>query len=196
MLIGYARVSTQDQNTQLQIDALEAAGCEKVFQEKASGAKTDRPQLKAALEYMRGDDTLVVWKLDRLARSLKQLVETVEDLEARGIGFRSITEAIDTTTAGGKLVFHIFAALAEFERGIIRERTLAGLQAARAQGKVGGRPSKMDDQALRTAKTLMADPEIPVEEVAKRMGVSVATLYRYLPGGKQGLGIELGGKGP
>ena len=140
MFIGYARVSTQDQNPELQLDALRQEGCEKIFTEKLSGARRDRPELKAALEYMRSDDTLVVWKLDRLARSLKQLIETVEDLEERGIGFSSLTEAIDTTTPSGKLVFHIFAALAEFERSIIRERTMAGLNAARERGRLGGRP--------------------------------------------------------
>ena len=127
MLVGYARVSTQDQSPHLQLDALKAASCKRVFEEKASGAKRDRPELIAALSFMRSGDTLVVWKLDRLARSLTQLMETVEDLSARGIGFRSLTEAIDTTTSGGRLVFHIFGALAEFERGIIRERTTAGL---------------------------------------------------------------------
>ena len=127
MLVGYARVSTQDQKPALQRDALTAAGCEKLFEETASGAQRDRPQLQAAIDYMRAGDTLVVWKLDRLARSVKQLIETVEGLDARGIGFRSLTETIDTTTPGGKLVFHIFGALAEFERSIIRERTKAGL---------------------------------------------------------------------
>jgi len=131
VFVGYARVSTQDQKPELQLDALTAKRCERVFEEKASGAQRDRPELKAALDYMRQGDTLVVWKLDRLARSMKQLIETVEDLDKRGIGFRSITEAIDTTTPGGKLVFHIFGALAEFERSIIRERTKAGLKAAR-----------------------------------------------------------------
>ncbi|MCB0018538.1 MAG: recombinase family protein, partial [Anaerolineales bacterium] len=135
MLIGYARVSTQDQKPELQLDALKAAGCEKVFVEKASGAQRERPELKAALDYMRDGDTLVVWKLDRLARSMKQLIETVEGLEEVGVGFRSLTEAIDTTTAGGKLVFHVFGALAEFERSIIRERTRAGLDAAKARGR-------------------------------------------------------------
>ena len=143
MLIGYARVSTQEQDPALQLDALEQVGCDKVFTEKASGAQRDRPQLIAALEYMREGDTLVVWKLDRLARSLRQLIETVEMLEERGIGFRSLTEAIDTTSPGGKLVFHIFASLAEFERGIIRERVNAGLARARASGvKLGRRRVK------------------------------------------------------
>jgi DNA invertase Pin-like site-specific DNA recombinase len=181
MLVGYARVSTQDQNPALQRDALEAAGCDKIFEEKASGAQRDRPQLMAALDYMREGDALIVWKLDRLARSLKQLIETVELLEERRIGFRSLTEAIDTTTSGGKLVFHIFAALAEFERGIIRERTTAGLAAARARGRVGGRPPALTASDLTQAKALLADPEITVKQIAARMGVSVSTLYKHLP---------------
>lgn len=184
MLIGYARVSTQDQNPDLQLDALTQAGCEKIFTEKASGARRDRPELKAALEYMRPGDTLVVWKLDRLARSLKQLIETVEGLEGQGIGFRSLTEAIDTTTPGGKLVFHLFAALAEFERSMIRERTNAGLKAARDRGRVGGRPRSLSDEDLAAAKALLRDPAITVAQVAKRLGVTPSTLYNHLPGGR------------
>src|SRR5215218_3798976 len=137
MLVGYARVSTQEQDLALQLDALRTAGCERIFEEKASGAQRERPELQAALACMRPGDTLVVWKLDRLARSLQQLLETVEAMGLQGIGLRSLTEAIDTTSPGGRLVFHLFAALAEFERGIIRERTLAGLQAARAGGRTG-----------------------------------------------------------
>jgi len=181
MLVGYARVSTHDQKPALQLDALKAAGCQRVFREKASGAQRDRPQLVAAVDYMREGDTLVVWKLDRLARSMKQLIETVEGLEARGIGFRSLTEAIDTTTSGGKLVFHIFSALAEFERSIIRERTRAGLDAAKARGRTGGRPKKLTDADLRAARAMLADDDFTVDEVARRMSVSPATLYRYLP---------------
>lgn len=181
MLVGYARVSTLDQNPALQIDALKGAGCEKLFVEKASGASRDRPELKGALDYVREGDTLVVWKLDRLARSLKQLIETVAMLEARGIGLRSLTEAIDTTTAGGRLIFHIFGALAEFERTVIRERTKAGLSAARARGRVGGRPPKLSVDDLKAAKALLGDPTITVADVAKRLGVSPATLYRHLP---------------
>src|SRR5689334_2244377 len=139
-LIGYARVSTSEQNLGLQLDALKEAGCRRVFEETASGGAKARPRLREALEFLRPGDTLVVWKLDRLARSLQQLIETIEELHKRGCGFRSLTEAIDTTTAGGRLIFHIFGALAEFERGIIRERTLAGLEAARARGRKGGRP--------------------------------------------------------
>lgn len=184
MLVGYARVSTQDQDPALQLDALKAAGCEKVFTEKASGAQRERPQLQAALDYMREGDTLVIWKLDRLARSLKQLIETVEGLAARGIGLRSLTEAIDTTTSGGKLIFHIFGALAEFERGVIRERTRAGLDAARARGRTGGRPSALSPDDLAAAKALLCDPDITVEQVARRLGVVPSTLYRHIPGGR------------
>jgi DNA invertase Pin-like site-specific DNA recombinase len=186
-LVGYARVSTNDQSTDLQLDALKRAGCLRIFSESASGAQRDRPELTRTLDYMRAGDTLVVWKLDRLARSLKQLIETVESLEGQGIGFRSLTEAIDTTTAGGKLVFHIFAALAEFERGMVRERTRAGLDAARARGRVGGRPRALDANDLEAAKTLLVNPEITVEQVAARLGVAASTLYRYLPGGRGGL---------
>ncbi|WP_374091084.1 recombinase family protein [Methylomicrobium lacus] len=184
MLVGYARVSTQDQNPDLQLDALKVAGCEKMFVEKASGAQRDRPELLAALDYLRAGDCLVVWKLDRLARSLKQLIETVELLESRSIGLRSLTEAIDTTTAGGKLVFHVFGALAEFERSIIRERTKAGLEAARARGKKGGRPPALVAKDLAAAKAMLSDPEITMEEVAKRLRVAPSTLYRHLPGGR------------
>jgi DNA invertase Pin-like site-specific DNA recombinase len=181
MLVGYARVSTQDQDPSLQLDALKTAACEKIFIEKASGAQRERPELQAALGYMRKGDTLVVWKLDRLARSVKQLIETVEALGGEGIGFRSLTEAIDTTTNGGRLVFHIFAALAEFERSIIRERTLAGLEAARARGRKGGRPPALSPKDLAAAKALLRDPEITVSEIARRLGVVPSTLYRHLP---------------
>lgn len=181
MLVGYARVSTQDQKPDLQLDALQTAGCEKVFVEKASGAQRERPELKAALDYMRNGDTLVVWKLDRLARSMTQLIETVEGLEEKGSGFRSLTEAIDTTTAGGRLIFHVFGALAEFERSIIRERTRAGLDAARARGRKGGRPPKLRENDVRAARAMLADRSITVEEVARHLKVSPATLYRHLP---------------
>jgi DNA invertase Pin-like site-specific DNA recombinase len=186
MLIGYARVSTQEQNLELQINALQAAGCKKIFTEKASGAQRDRPELKAALEYMRAneDDTLVVWKLDRLARSLRQLIDTIEELEKKGIGFKSLTENIDTTTSGGRLVFHIFGALAEFERILIKERTMAGLRAAKAMGKKGGRPQALEAEDLRDAKALLRNKKITVKEVAKRLKVDPSTLYRYLPGGR------------
>ena len=181
MLVGYARVSTQDQDTELQRAALVQAGCEKVFRETASGAQRDRPELAAVINFMRQGDTLVVWKLDRLARSLKQLIETVEGLEARGVGFRSLTESIDTTTPGGKLIFHVFGALAEFERGLIRERTLAGLEAARARGRTGGRKPSIDAAGVQTAQAMLRSTELTVTEVARRLNVSPATLYRHLP---------------
>lgn len=187
MLVGYARVSTQEQDPALQLDALQNEGCERIFVEKASGAQRDRPELMAALTYIRQGDTLVVWKLDRLARSLKQLIETVEDLDKRQINFRSLTEAIDTSTAGGKLIFHIFSALAEFERSLIRERTYAGLLAARSRGKIGGRPRKLDAAKLAAAKAMLSDPEITLEQVAQHLQVGIATLHRYLPGGRSGL---------
>lgn len=182
MLVGYARVSTSQQDTALQIDALKAAGCERIFEEKASGAQRDRPQLKAALEFMRsGQDTLVCYRLDRVARSLSQLILTVEDLEARGIGFKSLNEQIDTTSAGGKLVFHIFASLAQYEKSLIKSRTMAGLEAARARGRIGGRPKALNDDKLAVAKTLLANSDMTVAAVAKQIGTSPATLYRYLP---------------
>jgi DNA invertase Pin-like site-specific DNA recombinase len=187
MQLGYARVSTQDQSLALQRDALEQAGCERIFVEKASGAQRDRPQLTAALDYMRPGDTLVVWKLDRLARSLKQLIETVEGLAQRDIGLRSLTEAIDTATSGGRLIFHVFGALAEFERSIIRERTRAGLVAARARGRIGGRPPALTAADLVAARALLSDPEITVAAAAKRLGVAPSTLYRHLPGGRGAL---------
>jgi len=181
---SYGRVSTQDQELSLQLDALEKCGCEKIFTEKASGAQRERPQLQAALDYLRPGDTLVVWKLDRLARSLRQLIDTIERLDAKGIGFRSLTEAIDTTTPGGKLVFHMFGALAEFERSIIRERTNAGLASARARGRLGGRPPAWNTDDITAAKALLRDPNITVEQAAKRLGVAPATLYRHIPGGR------------
>ena len=184
MLIGYARVSTVDQNLALQRDALTEAGCGKIFTEQMSGAVADRPALHDALEFARSGDTLIVWKLDRLARSTKQLIETVENLRVRGIGFRSLTEALDTTTAQGRLVFHMFGALAEFERSLIRERTQAGLAAARRLGHTGGRPPKLTDDDLDVARALLANPDIGVTQIAHRLGVSPATLYRYIPAGR------------
>lgn len=187
MLIGYARVSTQDQNPQLQSDALEQVGCERIFADKASGVLAERTALCEAMAFARRGDTIVVWKLDRLARSLKQLISTVEELESRGVGFQSITEAIDTTTSGGRLVFHIFGALAEFERSIIRERTKAGIEAAAQRGRKGGRPPALSDQDHGAALALLRDPKIPIKEVAKRLGVSTSTLYQHFPGGRSGL---------
>ena len=179
--IGYDRVSTLDQNLALQQDALKEAGGEKIFIEQMSGAVSDRPALLEALDYARSGDTLIVWKLDRLARSMKQLIETIEKLRLRNIGFRSLTEAIDTTTSQGVLIFHMFSALAEFERALIRERTRAGLAAAKRAGRTGGRPPKLTEDDLDIARTLLANPDITVGDVADRLGVSPATLYRYLP---------------
>jgi DNA invertase Pin-like site-specific DNA recombinase len=179
-LIGYARVSTIDQNVELQRDALKEAGCRRVFEETASGATRARPQLVEALDFLRPGDTLVAWKLDRLARSVQQLIQIIEQLHKRGCGFRSLTEAIDTTTAGGRLIFHIFGALAEFERGVIRERTLAGLEAARTRGRKGGRPKLMNDESLIVAQALLRDGVLTVKDVAKQVGVSEPTLYKYL----------------
>lgn len=181
MSVGYARVSTGDQNVNLQLDALGQAGCRKVFEETASGSIRDRPKLKEALDFLQPGDTLVVWKLDRLARSLSQLIDTVDELHARKCGFKSLTENLDTTTAGGRLIFHIFGALAEFERSIIRERTLAGLAAARARGRRGGRPKALDDQRLAIAEALLRDGLLTVREVAQQLRISEATLYKYLP---------------
>ncbi|MGB7917500.1 MAG: recombinase family protein [Rhodomicrobium sp.] len=181
MLIGYARVSTRDQNHDLQLDALSEAGCRKIFEEKLSAANRDRPQLQAALDYVRAGDTLVVWKLDRLARSLKQLIETVEMLAEREIGFRSLTENIDTTSSGGRLIFHVFGALAEFERSIIRERTTAGLVAARARGRVGGRPRSLSEEDIHIAKALLRDGKLTIAEIAERLDVAPSTLYKHLP---------------
>ncbi len=179
MRIGYARVSSDDQNLDLQKDALKAAGCERVYEEKESGGKADRPELIRVLEMLRSGDTLVVWRLDRLGRSLKHLIATVETLEAAGVGFSSVTESIDTTTSGGKLVFHIFAALAEFERTLIRERTRAGLKAARARGRQGGRPKVLSVEKQRMAQALRDDPAQSINAICKTLGISRTTFYRY-----------------
>ena len=181
MNIGYARVSTGEQTLDLQLDALAKAECGKVFQETAGGALVERASLKEALAYVRPGDTLVVWRLDRLGRSLKHLIETVTDLRNRGIGFRSLTEQIDTTTPGGKLVFHVFGALAEFERDLIRERTNAGLAAARARGRTGGRPKKLaDPKQLALAQALYDGGQTDIATLCRTLGISRATLYRYL----------------
>lgn len=180
MLIGYARVSTQDQHLELQKDALEKAGCKKIFTDIASGAKTERKGLEEALAYLREEDILVVWKLDRLGRSLKHLIEVVNNLSEKNIGFQSLQEKIDTTTSGGKLIFHIFGSLAEFERDIIRERTNAGLKAARARGRVGGRPKVMDNKKISMAKVLHKDTNNSIKDICETLNVSRATLYRYL----------------
>lgn len=179
-MVGYARVSTGDQHLDLQTDALAAAGCVRVFTDVASGALTERPQLTAAFDYIRPGDTLVVWRLDRLGRSLKHLVETVLTLQERGVGFRSIQESIDTATATGRLVFHVFCALAEFEKDLLRERTQAGLTAARARGRVGGRKPALTPQKAAAARRLYDDKEHTVSDIARVVGVSRATIYRHL----------------
>jgi DNA invertase Pin-like site-specific DNA recombinase len=180
MNVGYARVSRQHQNLDLQRGELRAAGCERIFEERISSRKEGRPELERALEYCREGDVFVVWKLDRLGRSLKELLELMGELHNRGVGFRSLRESLDTTTPAGKLVFHVFASLAEFERDIIRERTMAGLGAARARGKKGGRKRVMDERKVALAARLMKDGDVPVSEVCEAVGVSRATLYRYL----------------
>ncbi|MGL4968490.1 MAG: recombinase family protein [Inquilinus sp.] len=177
--VGYARVSTADQDPALQLDALAKAGCTRVFQDKASGGKADRPGLTAALAFVREGDILVVWKLDRLGRSLPHLIETVNALEIQGVGFRSLTEAIDTTTPGGRLIFHIFGALGQFERDLIRERTRAGLDAAAARGRRGGRKAVVTEEKLRRARTLIAQG-LTVREAAARIKVGKTALYAAL----------------
>jgi DNA invertase Pin-like site-specific DNA recombinase len=180
MLIGYARVSTHDQTLNLQQDALKKAECSKIFTDAASGAKTERQGLDKALNYVRSKDTLVVWRLDRLGRSLPHLITTMTGLEERGIGFKSLTENIDTTTSGGKLIFHIFGALAEFERNLIRERTTAGLTAARARGRRGGRPKALTPRQLSIAKALYTDKQHSIAEICRTLKISKATLYRSI----------------
>ena len=178
--IGYARVSTADQDLAPQLDVLRAKGCEPIYSEHASGKHADRPELAQAMKALRAGDTLVVWRLDRLGRSLPDLIATVNELASRGIAFESVTEAIDTTTASGKLVFNIFASLADFERHLIGERTRAGLAAGRARGRMGGRPPALNSRQLREARLLLTDPEATVTAVAERYGVSRTTLYKGL----------------
>ena len=184
MHIGYARVSTEDQHLHLQIDALKKAGCEKIFTDEMSGAKSERPGLREALSFVRQGDTLVVWRLDRLGRSLKDLIDRVEELKGRQVQFRSLNENIDTSSSGGKFMFHIFSALAEFERDLIRERTMAGLMAARARGRLGGRPKIMPTEKIKMAASLMKDPSLSVKDICRNLGISRTTLYRYV--GPQG----------
>ena len=180
MLIGYARVSTDDQNLDLQCDALRQAGCTKIYEDRKSGAKAERPGLAMALEVARAGDTLVIWRLDRLGRSLKDLIGLAETLDARGVGLKSLHEAIDTTSSGGRLVFHMFGALAEFERNLIRERTNAGLAAARARGRLGGRRKRLDPERRRLAVQLYNERKHTVVEICRLMGISKPTLYSYL----------------
>jgi len=183
MNIGYARVSTQDQNLALQLDALKKAKCELIFEEKISGKKRERPELDKTLEKLRKGDCLIVWKLDRLGRSLKDLIEIITNLNGKGIKFRSIQDNIDTNTPTGRFTFNIFASLAEFEREIIRERTMAGLQAARARGRAGGRPKGLTKEAISKMKAVVAlynNKQKTMQEIAQDLGISRATCYRYL----------------
>lgn len=180
MVIGYGRVSTLDQNLDLQIDALEKAGCEKIFTDKASGTKDDRPGLLEALDYARSGDVIVVWKLDRCSRSLSHLLSIVNSLHEKGIGFKSLQENIDTTSSSGKLIFHIFASLAEFERDLIRDRTKAGLAAARARGRLGGRPALLNGKKQELLKSLYQDKNNSIKDICEILNVSTATLYRKL----------------
>ena len=193
MKIGYARVSTQDQELGLQLDALEQAGCEKIYQEKVSGTAKARPQLEAMLEHLRKGDVVVVWKLDRPARSLKDLVSLVNQIQEKGASFQSVSDQIDTTSAHGKFTFHIFASLAEFERDIIRERTKAGLAAARARGRVGGRPKGLSKKAQHKAilaERLYMEGELSISEICEQLSISKGTLYNYL----RHQGVEVGRK--
>ena len=178
-LIGYARVSTDDQSLALQLDALKQAGCRRVFRDVGSGSLSHRPELDACFQFLSAGDTLVVWRLDRLGRGLKHLIEAIEDLHDREVGFRSLTEQIDTTTSAGRLQFHIFGALAEFEKEIIRERTRAGLAAARARGRLSGRPSLVTAEKLAAAQTMRAQKHT-MAEISTALGISRATLYRHL----------------
>lgn len=187
MLLGYARVSTDQQDHALQMDALRAAGCSKLFTEVASGSRTDRPELAKLLDTAREGDTLVVWRLDRLGRSLRHLIDLSEQLQARGIALRSLNESIDTGTPAGRFLFSILGALGQMELEIIRERTKAGLRAAAARGRRGGRPPSMDAPKITAAKAMLAAGTMTAAEVAKQLGVAPSTLYRHLPGGRGAL---------
>ena len=180
MLIGYARVSTQDQNLELQTEALTKAGCKKIFEDKISGSRAERPGLAKAQESLREGDTLVVWKLDRLGRSVKHLVDLVGELHKQGVQFKSLTDAIDTGTASGRFFFHVMASLAEMERELTIERTRAGLEVARQLGRKGGRKRQMTESKIKSAKKLLASG-VPPRDVASNLGVSVPTLYRWIP---------------
>lgn len=180
MIIGYARVSTQEQNLQMQLDALSEYGCEKVYAEKASGGNTSRPELDKLLENLRRGDTVVIWKLDRLGRSLRHLIELVSSFDLQGIGLVSLKENIDTTTATGKLIFNIFAALAEFERDIIRERTNAGLQSARARGRIGGRKKALNESQVKMLVQMSSDKTLSIADICRQFGISKASYYNYL----------------
>lgn len=184
-VIGYARVSTDEQTLELQQDALHEAGAVCIYEDKASGKSADRPELTHCLKALRDGDTLVVWRLDRLGRNLQDLIRIVNDLETRGIKFKSLKESVDTSGPAGKLVFHLFAALAEFERELVRERTLAGLEAARARGRKGGRPPRLDSKQQRAALAMMKDREMSVAEIGRHFSVSRSTLYSLQAASRQ-----------
>jgi DNA invertase Pin-like site-specific DNA recombinase len=185
MLIGYARISTHEQTLDLQIDALENAGCGKIFTDTVSGSKSERKGLTEALSHLREGDTLVVWRLDRLGRSLRDLIDTITHLGSRGVGFKSLQENIDTNTSGGKLVFHIFGSMAEFERDIIRERTLAGLHAARKRGRSGGRPKALTPKEVQMLNSMASDKSLTVSDICKKLGIGKTTFYRYVKAGER-----------
>jgi DNA invertase Pin-like site-specific DNA recombinase len=185
MLIGYARISTHEQTLDLQKDALQKVGCEQIFTDTVSGSKSERKGLTEALSHLRSGDTLVVWRLDRLGRSLRDLIDTITHLGNRGVGFKSLQENIDTTTSGGKLVFHIFGALAEFEREIIKERTRAGLESARSRGKVGGRPRALTQKEVQILNNMAADKSLTVSDICKTLGIGRTTFYRYVKVGER-----------
>lgn len=180
MLIGYSRISTNDQSLDSQIDKLKQYGCEKIYTDIMSGSKSERPQLNEMIEYAREGDTIVVYRLDRLGRGLKDLINLITIFELKKVNFKSLTENIDTTTSTGKLIFHIAGAFAEFERNIIRERTKAGLESARARGRKGGRPKKINDNLIRLAKTMHANKEISINDIVKNLGVSRATFFNMV----------------
>lgn len=179
-LLGYARVSTTDQDAKLQVDALQAAGCYRIFTDTISGSLTHRPEFEKLMDQLRPKDTLVVWRLDRLGRSIRDLIDQLQHLSHRGVGFRSLQETIDTASPGGRLVFHVFAALAEFERDLIRERTHAGLSAARARGRIGGRPPSLSPDQIRTARDMYDQRDMSVANIGKVLGVSRSTIYRAI----------------
>jgi DNA invertase Pin-like site-specific DNA recombinase len=187
--IGYCRVSTSDQSLDLQVDALKKSGCETIYQETASGknaTKAARPELSQCLKALRAGDSLVVWRLDRLGRSLSDLVQIVEDLRSRGIELVSLSESIDTSSATGQLMFHIMGSLAEFERNLIRERTAAGLASARARGRIGGRPKSLGEKEIRQIRAMLTDPMVTIKDIAENYGVSRGTIYNSLERGKAG----------
>ena len=187
MKVGYARVSTNDQHLYMQEDALKNSGCEEIYHDIASGVKVARPGLEEALNYLREGDILIVWKLDRLGRSIQHLIKTVKDLNDRGIGFKSLQENIDTTTSGGKLIFYIFSALAEFERDLITERTKAGLKAARTRGRLGGRPPVLSDKQVTKMMTHYDERKLTIDEICKLYSISKPSFYNYLKKSKKAI---------